>query len=419
DPSRGPEQKADLLVVEGKVAWVGNGEPPDAKAISLDASGLILCPGFIDLHCHLREPGFEDKETIASGSQAAARGGFTTICAMANTNPIVDSEGSLDYVRRRAAEAGVIRVLPVASLSRGQQGQELVEMAVLAKAGAVAFSDDGQPVVNAQLLRTALEWSLALGLPVLEHCEDRAFPGVMNEGWVSARLGLRGIPAAAEESMVARDIALAELTGAHLHLMHLSTAGSVELVRRAKEKGIPVTAEVTPHHLTLTEERVMGYNTYAKVNPPLRTRRDQGALLQGLRDGVIDAIATDHAPHTETDKKVEFDHAASGISGLETALSSLLTLVERGELDMMTLISRLSLDPARILGREGGSLKPGAVADITLFDPNLEWVVEAGALASKGKNTPLLGERLKGKVVATLVAGRIAYKHPSRKWEVK
>ncbi|MDO8688232.1 MAG: dihydroorotase, partial [Dehalococcoidales bacterium] len=375
---------------------------------------LIVCPGFIDLHCHLRQPGFKEKETVATGTLAAAKGGFTTICCMPNTTPPLDNRATIEYVRSKAASEGVVRVLPIGCITRGRKGSELAPMHELAAAGVIGFSDDGAPVLNSGLMRQALEHSLVLGLPVIDHCEDTTLSdgGLMNEGIVSRRLGLRGIPAAAEEIMVARDLALAELTGGWLHIAHVSTAGSVELIRRAREKGIRVTAEVTPHHLTLTEEKLTGYDTNAKVSPPLRTEKDIQALIQGLNQGVIDIIATDHAPHTEADKRVEFALAPVGISGLETALGSLMSLEHNGRLDQMTLIAKLTSEPAGIIGDkygELGTLTIGAPADITIFDPNREWIVDVKAFASKGRNTPLAGVRLKGKVMATISQGKVVY----------
>jgi dihydroorotase len=424
DPGQKLDQAADLLIVGGKIAWVGQGTPPQEPASTLRLNGQIVSPGFIDLHCHLREPGYEEKETIASGTRAAARGGFTTVCCMPNTTPPIDSQATVEYVREKARTEGAVRVLPIGCITRGRRGEGLADMAELAAAGAVAFSDDGSPVRDSRLLRHALEYSLTLGLPVIEHCEDPALTqdGAINEGWVSARLGLKGMPAAAEESIVARDIALAELAGARLHIAHVSTAGSVELIRRARERGLSITAEVTPHHLTLTEERVMGppaYDSSAKVNPPLRTPRDVEALIHGLRDGTIDAIATDHAPHAPEDKLCEFGLAAFGISGLETALGSLLALVHSGDIDLMTLVSKLTAEPAMIIGaKELGTLKVGTPADVTIFDPQAQWLVDPEAFASKGKNTPLAGCMLTGKVMATIFAGNLVFKDDSLPLEI-
>ena len=426
DPSQGIDEIGSLLITEGKISWSGRGEttPPRPDYATLYARGLIVCPGFVDLHCHLRQPGFEEKETIATGSQAAARGGFTTICCMPNTNPPLDNRATIDYVKSTAAKEGVVRILPIGCISKGRKGEELAEMGELASAGVIAYSDDGEPAINSRLMRQALEHSSALGLPVIDHCEDTVLTegGVMNEGKVSTRLGLRGIPVAAEEIIVARDLALAQLTGGRLHIAHTTTEGSVELIRRGKEKGIKVTAEVTPHHLTLTEEKVIGYDTNAKVNPPLRTKEDIQALIQGLKDNTIDIIATDHAPHTEADKLSEFALAPFGISGFETALGSLMSLVHDGQLKLTTLIAKLTGEPAKIIGNKYGrlgSLDIGVLADVTIFDPILEWVVDTKAFASKGKNTPLAGSVLKGKVMATISRGKLVYKDDSIKVKEK
>ncbi|GAI11513.1 unnamed protein product, partial [marine sediment metagenome] len=325
-----------LLITEGEISWLGKGEatPPQPDYDVLHARGLIVCPGFVDLHCHLRQPGFEEKETIATGTNAAARGGFTTICCMPNTNPPLDNQTAVEYVKSKAASEGVIRVLPIGCISKGRKGEELAEMGELASAGVIAFSDDGEPALNSHIMRQALDYSRAFDLPIIDHCEDRTLTegGQMNEGIISTKLGLHGIPNAAEDIIVARDLALAQLTGGRLHIAHTTTEGSVDLIRRAKERGIKVTSEVTPHHLTMTEERVIGYDTNAKVNPPLRTERDIQALIQGLNDNTIDIIATDHAPHAEADKLCEFALAPFGISGFETALGSLVSLVHDGQL---------------------------------------------------------------------------------------
>ena len=339
DPSQGLNQIGDLLIAEGRIAHIESvatlsrsPEHCEGEVEDLDASGLVVCPGFVDLHCHLREPGFEDKETIATGTRAAARGGFTTVCCMANTEPPLDDPAAVDWLKRKATQDGLVAVLPIGCITNGRRGQELTDMAGLAEAGVVAFSDDGNPVASSQLMRRALERSRDLGLPIIDHCEDKTLSnnGIINEGQISAKLGLKGIPAAAEEVVVARDLILGKLTKARLHIAHVSTKGSVELIRRAKEEGLPVTAEVTPHHLTLTEEKIVGepprksFDTNAKVNPPLRTKDDVQALIKGLRDGVIDAVATDHAPHTLVDKDCGLELAAFGISGLETALGCLM-----------------------------------------------------------------------------------------------
>ncbi len=414
DPSQGIDETGSLFIAEGKIDWLGQGKPPRTDYDILDAKGLIVCPGFIDFHCHLRQPGFEEKETIASGTQAAARGGFTTICAMPNTTPPLDNSSVIDYVKSTAARDGIVRVLPIGCVSLGRQGQEAVDFTALASAGVVAFSDDGEPVANSRLMTQALEFSRLLGLPIIDHCEDRSLTegGQMNEGVVSAKLGLGGIPSVAEESMVNRDLTLAEQTSGHLHIAHVSTAGSVRLIRRAKARGVRVTAEVTPHHLTLTEEMVASYNTLTKVNPPLRTKEDIKALIKGLNNKIIDIIATDHAPHTRADKEVEFKQAAFGISGLETALGSLMRLVHLGQLALPILIASLTSEVARIIGDKYGklgTLAVGAPADVTIFNPNQEWVVDPNTFASKGKNTPLTGTTLKGRVMATIYGGKVVY----------
>ena len=422
DPSQGIDEIGSLLITEGKISWRGIGALPQTDYDTLNARGLIVCPGFIDLHCHLRQPGFEEKETIATGTRAAARGGFTTICCMPNTNPPLDSQSVIDYVKSKAATEGVVRVLPIGCISKGRQGQELAEFDELASAGVIAYSDDGKPALNSRIMRQALDYSRAFDLPIIDHCEDTTLTegGQMNEGAISTKLGLPGMPAVAEEIIVARDLALARLTGARLHIAHVTTGGSVDLIRHAKEKGIKVTAEVTPHHLTLTEEKVIGYDTNAKVNPPLRTKQDIHALIQGLKENVIDIIATDHAPHSEVDKLCEFALATFGISGFETALGSLMSLVYNGELTLTTIIAKLTCEPAKIIGDKCGKLGTLAVetpADVTVFDPDTEWVVDTTAFASKGKNTPLAGSTLKGKVMATLSQGKLVYKEDSIKVE--
>lgn len=419
DPANGIDRIADVLIEDGRIASIGEHA---GAGETIDASGLVVCSGFVDIHTHLREPGFEHKETIESGTQAAARGGFTTVCAMPNTDPPCDSAGAVEFVLRRAAETGLVRVLPIGCVTKRREGKALAELAELAQAGAVAFSDDGSPVADAGLMRRALEYAGMLATPVIDHCEDSALAqgGVMHEGWVSTRLGLRGIPSAAEETMVARDIALAAETGSHVHLAHVSTAGSVELIRQAKAREVPVTAEVTPHHLALTHEAVLtgpaeslttlAYDTNAKVNPPLRSPEDVAACVAGLLDGTIDCIATDHAPHAIQDKLCEFDAAAFGISGLETALALCLTA-----LDIETAIQLLTVAPVHALGLdrriEGlGTLSPGAPADVALIDPAAEWTVEPELLASKGKNTPLAGRTLRGRVTATVYAGKVVWR---------
>lgn len=438
DPGDGIDMIGDLLIVDGVIAWIGEGgcAPLEQGGRVLAARGMVVAPGFVDLHCHLREPGFEEKETLASGTEAAARGGFTTVCCMPNTQPPIDTPAMVEFVKTKANSEGRVRVFTIGCISRGQQCEELTDMDGLAAAGVVAFSDDGRPVPGSQLMQRALECGRRLDLPIIDHCEDTSLTagGVMNDGSVSTRLGLKGMPAAAEESLVARDIELARITGARIHIAHVSTARSVDLVRRAKQDNVNVTAEATPHHLTLTEERVDGCDANFKVNPPLRTGADVEAVIQGLKEGVIEAIATDHAPHTAQDKTSDFKSATFGISGLETALAVVLTLVHEGKLDLMTLVERLTAGPARVLQRRGcssaaprafpvrsglGALMVGSAADVTVFDPDLEWKVDPNLFASKGKNNPWSGYLLKGKVVATLMNGGVVYKDDSVRMEMR
>ncbi|MDD4859863.1 MAG: dihydroorotase [Dehalococcoidales bacterium] len=412
DPASRTDVKGDVLITGGRIAVRGGSITPPDDCPVISADGLVICPGFIDVHCHLRQPGFEEKETIATGTRAAARGGFTTVCCMPNTNPPLDTEETIALVKTIALKEGVVRVLPVACVTRGRKGAELADLDKLAKAGAVAFSDDGSPVATTPLMQKALEYSKISGLPVSDHCEDTALTtgGQMNDSELSKRLGLKGMPAVAEDIIVSRDLLLAHLTGGHAHIAHVSTASAVELIRRAKEKGTKVTAEVTPHHLTLTEDWVTGYNTQAKVNPPLRTQADVEALVAALKAGVIEIIATDHAPHTEAEKKLDFTQAPTGFSGFETSLGSLMMLVHSGTVPLPAIIAALTVAPARLINRtELGSLQVGAPADVTIFDPNKEWTVDPRDFASKGKNTPLAGKTLKGKIIATIYGGRIIY----------
>jgi dihydroorotase len=398
DPSQGIDQVGDLLIAEGKIMHIGGSISliPSlsvilSKAKNLDATGLVVCPGFIDLHCHLREPGFEDKETIATGTKAAAIGGFATVCCMANTEPPLDAPAAVNWLQQKASRDSWVAVLPIGCITKGRQGEELNDMGGLAEAGVVAFSDDGDPVTSSQIMRRAMEYSRDLGLPVIDHCEDKTLSdnGIINEGRVSTKLGLKGIPAAAEEVMVARDLILAKQTRARLHIAHASTKGSTELIRRAKEDGISVTAEVTPYHLTLTEERITGkasnepFDTNAKVNPP----------------------------HTLTDKNCGLELAAFGISGFETAFGCLMGLVHQGKISLIQLISKLTCEPAKVIGRNGelGTLDAGALANITILDPDREWVVNSSNFASKGKNTPYDGDKFKGKVMATISRGKLVY----------
>jgi dihydroorotase len=425
DPASGLDGSGDILIADGKILQTGK-DIPAAGATIIEASGLIACPGFIDLHCHLRQPGYEDKETIATGAAAAARGGYTTLCCMPNTFPPLDNAAIVGHVKDIAArEAPLMTILPAGCITKGRAGRELTDMAELAGAGCIGFSDDGNPVSSARLMSLAMQNTALLDLPVIDHCEDLELSqgGHMNDGWVAARLGLKGIPAAAEDAMVARDIALCELTGARLHITHISTRGSLELVRDAKRRGLRVTCDVTPHHLTLTHERVMkaqggpgntlAYDTNARVNPPLRLSADIDALIRGINDGTIDAIATDHAPHTMQDKLCEFENAAPGISGFETAFGVLMALVHADRISLDALITCLTAGPARVLSSAAGTLHQGARADMALLDTGREWTVDVKDFLSKGRNTPFDGCGLKGMVVATINGGRIACCHSS------
>jgi dihydroorotase len=412
DPSRKTDAIADLLVVDGKVAAVGtNIGTPDGAQLH-DARGKVVAPGLIDVHVHLREPGFEDLETIATGAAAAVAGGFTGVCAMPNTDPVIDNQSAVGFVVAQGRKAGKARVYPIGCITIGQKGERLAEFGEMVGAGAVAVSDDGKPVQSSHMMRTALEYAKVFGIPVADHCEDvsLAHGGAMHEGIVSMRLGLKGIPAAAEEIQVARDCILAELTGGHIHLCHMSTRGSVELIRRAKEKGLRVTAEAAPHHFTLTHDRVEGYDTNAKMNPPLREEADREAIRQAVKDGTIDCIATDHAPHHYDAKEREFDDAPNGILGLETALGlAIRELVKPGLLTLPELIYRMSTRPAQVFNLVGGTLAIGAPADVAIFDPEARWKVDAGHFCSKSRNTPFGGEEMIGRTEMTLVGGRIVF----------
>ncbi len=415
DPSRKTDGKMDLLIEDGKIVRTGKnllkeGTPSDAEVI--DLHGKLVVPGLIDMHTHLREPGFEYKETIASGSEAAVAGGFTSIACMPNTDPINDSRSVTEFIRRKALECGVANVYPIAAISMKSEGTTLTEFWDLKEAGAVGFSDDGKPVMNAALMRRTLEYASSLDMPVIVHCEDKNLSsgGVMHEGAVATELGLAGIPAAAEDVMVARDLLLAEFTGAPVHIAHVSTAGAVRLIREAKARGVCVTAETAPHYFSLTDEAVRGFDTNAKVYPPLRGADDVTAVREGLRDGTLDVIASDHAPHARTDKEVEFDYAASGLTGLETSLALSLRLVADGVLSLSGLLEKLSLRPAEILRIPKGTLAAGADADVTVIDPEREWTVDRRLLRSRGKNSPFHGWVLKGKTVLTIVGGVVRYR---------
>ena len=413
DPASGTDGVRTVVVRDGKIAEVAERveRPRDARAV--DARGRWVTPGFLDLHVHLREPGQEYKETVATGTRAAVAGGFTAVCAMPNTNPVNDDTAVTELVLARAAAAGLARVYPVGAISKGSKGEELAEYGELKAAGCVALSDDGKPVMSSSLMRRALEYAKAFGLPLTVHEEDLHLvgKGVMHEGAAATRLGLKGIPAAAEEVMILRDLALLELTGGRLHVAHLSTAGGVRAVRDAKRRGLRVTAEVTPHHLALTDEDVgaSGYSTDFKMNPPLRSAEDVRAVREGLADGTIDAIATDHAPHSSVEKDVEFDAAANGIVGLETAFPVCLALARQGVLSEKRLVEALTVGPARAFGLPGGALARGAAADVAIVDPAAEWVLDPARLHSKGKNTPWKGRRLAGRCSMTIVGGRIVH----------
>jgi dihydroorotase len=409
DPANALDAVADILIDEGIVKQVGPRLSGADGAEVIDATGKVVCPGFIDLHTHLREPGYEYKETVATGTRAAAAGGFTAVCCMANTNPVNDNGSITEYILERARTEGAVRVYPIGAVTRGLRGEELAELAELADSGCVAFSDDGRCVMNAALYRRAMEYTLPFGTPLISHAEDHTLSqgGAMNEGVVSTELGVPGAPAAAEDAMVARDIVLAELTGAHVHIAHVSTVGAVRLVRDAKARGVRVTTEVTPHHLVLTEEAVRTFDPNTKMNPPLRTKRDLEALLEALADGTIDCIATDHAPHALSEKEGEYDRAAFGVVGLETAVAVLLDrLVRPGLLPLDTLVARLSRDPARLLNLPGGTLAAGTRADITILDLERELTVDPSRFHSKSRNTPFGGWRLRGGPWMTIVGGK-------------
>ena len=411
DPSSGLDQEGDLLIREGRIEALGPDLTPPEGIRVLDARDLWITPGLIDLHVHLREPGQEYKETIESGCRSAAAGGFTAVCSMPNTTPPNDSRAVTEYILRQAKIANSARVYPLGAISVGQKGERLAEIGEMAEAGICALTDDGFPVMDALLMRRAMEYGRTFGLTLCQHAEDSCLSkgGVMNEGIHSTRAGLRGIPAAAETTMVERDIRLVELTGAHYHVAHISTSSAVEAVRQAKARGLPVSCEVTPHHLYLTDHRCLTYDTSTKMNPPLRTDEDVEAMRVGLADGTIDAVATDHAPHSSIEKDIEFEDAAFGIVGLETALPLVLKLVQDGLLTEMQAIDRLSTGPARIYQLPGGSLQVGSVADVTVIDPEYRWQVDPEAFESKGRNTPFTGWDMTGRAIFTVVGGQVVH----------
>jgi dihydroorotase len=411
DPGR-HNGTADILIENGKISAVGAQlRAPQRDVKVIDATGMLVLPGFVDVHVHFREPGFEYKETIKTGAAAAVAGGFTSVCCMPNTNPVNDNQSITEFILEQARTAGMAHVYPIGAITKGSEGKELAEIGELRDAGCVAISDDGRPVTNSEVMRRAMEYAIAFDLPVIDHCEDGdlAKGGCMNEGLVSTSLGLAGIPAAAEEVMVARNILLAQLTGARLHLPHVSTAGSVRMVREAKARGIRVTAEACPHHFTLTEEAVRGFKTEAKMNPPLRTWPDVQALKEGLKDGTIDVIATDHAPHAAQDKEQDFAAAPFGIVGLETALPLTLTLVEEGILSLEAAVAKLTSSPALLFKLPKGTLAAGADADVVIVDPETSWEVDPSRFHSKSRNTPFGGWKVKGRAITTIVAGRVVY----------
>ena len=403
---------ADVLIDEGRIAAVGPNLKVPGGATKIDAKGRLVLPGFVDLHVHFREPGFEYKESIQSGAAAAVAGGFTSVCCMPNTNPANDNQAITEFMLERGKAAGLANVFPIGAITKGLEGKELAEIGDLRRAGCVAISDDGKPVMNSLVMRRAMEYALAFDVAVVDHCEDLhlAEGGCMNEGVVSTELGLPGMPSAAEDVMVSRNIALAELTGARLHLAHISTEGSARMVREAKSRGLRVTAEACPHHFTITEETVRGYNTYAKMNPPLRTEKDVQAIKEGLRDGTIDAIATDHAPHATQEKQLGFAEAPFGIVGLETALPLTLALVEEGILSLESAVDKLSTAPAKVFGLAKGTLAIGADADVTIVDQHEQWEVDPAKFFSKSRNTPFAGWKVKGRVRTTIVSGRVVFK---------
>lgn len=412
NPANGLDEAADVLIENGVVKQVAADIAVGEGAEVIDVKGKVVAPGLIDLHVHFREPGFEESETIATGAMAAVAGGFTTVCPMPNTDPVTDNQAAVGFVVKQAAHAGTARVLPIAAISLGQNGEKMTEFGEVVAAGAVAVSDDGRPVASSHLMRTALEYAQTFGIPVVNHCEDDmlARGGSMHEGLVSTRLGLKGIPSAAESIMVARDVLLAELTGGHIHLCHMSAKESIDIIRQAKGRGVHVTAEVTPHHLVLEDSKCEDYDTNSKVNPPLRLKVDVEACIDGLVDGTIDVVVSDHAPHHYELKEREFENAPFGIVGLETAFGICISqLVDTKRLTLSDLIDRMSCIPAKIFGIPGGNLSVGKPADVVVFDPDEKWTVEPDAFHSKSRNTPFAGWELTGRVHRTLVGGKTVF----------
>jgi dihydroorotase len=410
DPATSREGRFEVLIEDGRIADVQPSIAAKSGVKKLDATGKLIAPGFVDLHVHFRQPGREDKETIETGSHAAARGGYTTVCTMPNTQPVVDHGGAVEWVVQEAKRVNLVNVRPIGAVTRGQQGEELTDFGELFEAGCIALSDDGKPVANSLLMRRALEYSTVFGRPIIQHAEDThlAAGGVMHEGLVSTTLGLHGMPSESEAVMVARDLTLAAMTGGWLHVAHVSCARSVELIRDAKQRGVHVTCEVTPHHLALTDAAVEGFRANAKVNPPLRSEGDRLALIEGLKDGTIDCIATDHAPHTDWEKGADFDSAPFGIPGLETALGVCATaLVHAKHLTWMQLIRAMAAAPAALLGLNGAGLVKGHAADLAVIDPSATWTVEPEQFVSKGKHSPFAGHALTGRVMTTIRQGRV------------
>lgn len=411
DPSQNLDEKLDILITDGMIKEMGKKLAAGKDCTVIDAKGLLVTPGLIDMHVHLRDPGLEYKEDIVTGTRAAAAGGFTSVACMPNTKPVNDNKAITTYITAKAKAEGLVNVFPVGAITQGCKGETLAEMGDMKEAGCVAVSDDGKPVANSEVMRRALEYAKGMGVILISHSEDLvlAADGQMNDGFTATELGLKGIPWAAEDAAVARDVYLAEFTNSPIHIAHISTKGSVRIIRDAKARGVNVTCETAPHYFTLTEDAVRGYNSNAKMNPPLRSADDVAAIKAGLADGTIDAIATDHAPHHLDEKDVEFALAFNGIIGLETALPLTLALVDQRVIDLPTMVRILSNNPARILGINRGTLQPGAVADVTIIDPAAVWTVEADKLSSKSKNSPFLGSTMKGRAAYTIVGGSIVH----------